>query len=66
MTDPWIEDMKGEDPYSGVSVSIQLISVPTDGQTDYYDHMTHDGVYLSLPETATLTLARLAELAASH
>ncbi len=66
MRDPWYEYLKGEDLYAGVSISIQLISVPTDGETDFYDHMSHDGVYISLPESATLTLARLAELSASR
>ena len=62
MADPWVEEMKGEKAYSGVSISIDLISVPTDGQFDYLNHMMYEGVYVSLPETATLTLTRLAEL----
>ena len=66
MRDPWIEEMKGEPAYSGVNVNMDMIVVPTDGETDYYEHMSYGGIYISVPESALLTLARLAELSASE
>ncbi|MBQ6371710.1 MAG: hypothetical protein IJJ22_01135 [Oscillospiraceae bacterium] len=68
--DTWLEDLAGNDLYSGLDLRIDLISLPGDtfeykGEIDMSSRMMYGNVYLSVPETAALTLERIAELAAS-
>ena len=68
--DTWLEDLAGNNLYSGLDLRIDLIALPGDsyeykGEYDLSSRMMYDGVYLGIPETATLTLERIAELAAS-
>ena len=60
----WIEDMNGEDTWSGIQISMEL---RRPGALDDFMMNRNDWghLYLSVPESATLTLQRLAELGRS-
>lgn len=62
--DTWIEDLSGVDAYSGIDVSIDLMMLPGEGRDMSYTR--YSGVYVTLPESATLTIERIAEIAASR
>ena len=71
LADSWIEEIEGEDAWSGVAFDLELRRAgvqepaPVNGIAtfDYWASAENmDYLYISIPETATLTLARLAEL----
>ena len=72
LVDSWVEEIEGEDAWSGVTFDLELRRagiqepVPVKNGVAAFDYWAYEGntdyLYISIPETATLTLARLAEL----